>query len=126
MDGIDVDGVDVRAVVGEEGCERSSDDLGSTKFAFCSIVTEIMEESTHRLIIVTVLPYARSPYFNIVLYTPMCSRHFTIASGVHGRMDLTNPGGGSSESAGSVAAGCCVTAERREEGSMKRMLQSTC
>lgn len=44
----------------------------------------------------TVFPYARSPYGKIVLYTPMFSSTFTTPSGVQGRMDFTNPGGGAS------------------------------
>jgi len=47
---------------------------------------------------VIVFPYALSPYPSRVLYTPMNSRHFTIANGVHGIMDLTVPLGGISES----------------------------
>lgn len=39
----------------------------------------------------TVFPYARFPYGRILLYTPICSRHLTIASGVHGRIDFTVP-----------------------------------
>jgi hypothetical protein len=44
-----------------------------------------------------------------------------MARGVHGRIDLTVPGGGSSDNAGGVAD-CCVTAESKEEGSINRML----
>lgn len=39
-------------------------------------------------------PLARSPYANILLYTPRCSSTFTIANGVQGKIDLTVPSGG--------------------------------
>lgn len=47
---------------------------------------------------VITFPLALSPYRNILLYTPKCSRTLTIASGVHGSTDLTVPSGPSSES----------------------------
>ena len=47
---------------------------------------------------VITFPLALSPYRNILLYTPKCSRTLTIAKGVHGNIDLTVPSGPSSES----------------------------
>jgi hypothetical protein len=80
-------------------------------------------QSADRLITVTVLPYARSPYVNILLYTPTCSRHLTIARGVQGMMDFTVPGGGSfSEDGTATAVDDGVTDETRDRGSMKRIL----
>lgn len=79
---------------------------------------------------VTVFPYARSPYGKILLYTPMFSRHFTIASGVQGRMDLMWPGGG--VSAVVVGTGAAMEAlevaevdgaERKVRGLTYRMLR---
>lgn len=59
-----------------------------------------------------------------MLYTFTYSRHLTIASGVHGIMDLTVPGGGWSdpeEVSNAVEEG--DTDERRESGLMKRILE---
>lgn len=73
-------------------------------------------------------PRARSPYSSILLYTPMCSRTLTIASGVQGRIDLTVPGGGASETAlglalvGKGSATCEAGGGRRVTGLMNRML----
>ena len=81
------------------------------------------------MIIVTVRPYARSPYFRIRLYTPTCSSVFTIASGVQGRIDFTYPGGGSSVSRSACSELAEVDEdeggreERRDVGWMKRMLE---
>lgn len=54
----------------------------------------------------------------------MYSRHLTIANGVQGRIDLTVPGGASSEVGGSIFEGAeaCGKADRSEAGSTKRML----
>jgi hypothetical protein len=71
----------------------------------------------HLLMTVTVFPYARSPYFKILLYTPTYSKHFTIANGVQGRIDLTAPGGVFSSS-----TVLDVWKDDRVKGSMKRML----
>ena len=70
-----------------------------------------------------ILPYALSPYGNILLYTPKYSRHFTIAKGVQGRIDLTIPEVGSSGTVGvSEAPAGGVVEERKDFGSMNRML----
>lgn len=58
----------------------------------------------------------------------MCSRHFTIASGVHGMIDFTVPGGAWSESDGPVlvAAGAAAGEdESRDCGWRNRMLNNT-
>ena len=73
---------------------------------------------------VTVLPYARSPYVSILLYTPTYSRHLTIARGVQGIIDFTLPAGVSFSDVGtteSVDKG--VTDDERDPGSIKRMLE---
>lgn len=75
---------------------------------------------TYRLITVTVFPYARSPYGRILLYTPMCSRHLTMARGVQGKMDLTVPAGGWSSTV--VGVEFWMVVERRVWGLRYRML----
>ena len=57
----------------------------------------------HLLITVMVRPYARSPYGRSALYTPTRSSAFTTPSGVHGKIDLTVPGGGTSFLSGTGA-----------------------
>lgn len=71
-----------------------------------------------------VLPYARSPYVSILLYTPIFSRHFTIARGVQGRIDLTMPGGGCSVSVVGIGAVEGTTDEVRDFGSINRILSN--
>lgn len=73
---------------------------------------------------VTVLPYARSPYGRILLYTPTYSRHFTIASGVQGMMDLTIPSGGTSPSIVEVASEPTESVVSRDSGFKNRMLDT--
>jgi len=83
---------------------------------------------TYRLMTVMTLPRALSPYSSILLYTPMCSSTLTIASGVQGKMDLTVPAGGVSETvflplmaSGSVT--CDAGRGLSVTGWMKRMLR---
>lgn len=83
----------------------------------------MVRKHTRRFITVMVRPYARSPYGKIVLYTRTYSRHLTIASGVQGMIDLTVPGGGWSVSAVPVAGGRGEREERRELGTINRMLE---
>ena len=90
---------------------------------------EIAEAATHRLITVMTLPRALSPYSSILLYTPMCSMTLTMASGVQGRIDLTVPAGGVSETAflpltGSGSGTCEAGRGLSETGWMNRMLVS--
>ena len=56
------------------------------------------------------------------MYTPIFSRHFTMPSGVQGRMDLTVPSGGTSSV---LADGAPVSGalDRSEFGSRYLMLQ---
>ena len=69
------------------GRPTTSDLRGHVSDAECSLRFGV--RCAHLLITVIVLPYARSPYGSSLLYTPMNSRHFTIARGVHGRIDFT-------------------------------------
>ena len=80
----------------------------------------------YRLMTVMTFPRARSPYSSILLYTPICSSTLTIASGVHGKIDLTVPSGACSPMSGFVVN---TTGGRvpgggglRVSGEMKRML----
>lgn len=71
---------------------------------------------------VTVRPYARSPYGKSALYTPMRSRDFTTPRGVHGKIDLTVPGGGTSSLSGAGRVAREGEDARRDLGSRYRML----
>jgi hypothetical protein len=88
-----------RAVVCEQRSERPTDNLRPEWRE--ARQTKRLASYAHRLSTVTVFPYARSPYGRIELYTPMFSNALTTPSGVHGKIDLTRPGGGRSPVVGS-------------------------
>lgn len=73
--------------------------------SFANSAAKGLPTTSDLLITVMTFPLARSPYSNILLYTPRCSRTLTIASGVHGRIDLTVPGGAASPSDGDGFSG---------------------
>ena len=56
------------------------------------------------------------------MYTPTRSRHFTTPSGVHGKIDLTVPGGGTSSLSGAWLSASEGDNPRRDLGSRYRML----